>query len=195
MPLDKDMAQTYMKLAADAGHNRAQFNLAQMIVAKRPVYRGFAEAVPYYRRAAEGGLADAQYAMAQIHASGSGVIHIDIVRARKWMELAAIGGYDTAQLELAIWMANGKGGPKDETAALSWFKLAANQGNVLAQNRLARMHAFGLGTERDLITASKWHIVAKRAGKTDSELDGFFRSLSVSDQKKAIKAANSWRSR
>ncbi len=194
VPLDKKNAQAFMKKAADAGHNKAQFNLAQMIIAARPVYNAFVEAMPYYRKAAESGLPDAQYAMARIHASGKGVLHKDIARARKWMTLAAINGYDSAQVELAIWMAIGKGGPKDEKAALSWFRMAAGQGNVIGQNRLARMYAFGIGVERNIVIASKWHILARRAGKNDRELEKLFRSLAVEDQKKAIKAANVWRS-
>lgn len=195
VPLDKKGAQKFMKQAADAGHHKAQFNLAQMIVTNRPTRNGFEKALPYYRKAAESGLADAQYVLARIYATGNGVPHSDIVRARKWMTLSAIGGFDPAQVELAIWLAIGKGGKKDEHTALSWFVLAANQGNVIAQNRLARMHAFGLGTKRDPIAASKWHILARRAGKKDLKLDAIFRALSAKQQKEAIRAANSWRSR
>jgi TPR repeat protein len=195
VPLDKKAAQKFMKLAADAGHDKAQFNLAQMIVTNRPSRSGFEKALPYYRDAAESGLADAQYVLARIYATGNGVPHADIVRARKWMTLAALGGFDPAQLELAIWLAIGKGGTKDEKAALSWFILAAEQGNIIAQNRLARMYAFGLGTKQDSITASKWHILARRAGKNDLKLDAIFRTLSAKQQKQAISAANTWRTR
>lgn len=195
VPLDKKEAMTFMKLAADAGHNKAQFNVAQMIIANKPLYKGFVEARPYYENAAKGGLPDAQYVLARMYATGQGVPGTDLIRARKWMTLAAIGGFDTAQLELAIWMAIGKGGPRDEKAALDWFKLAANQGNVIAQNRLARMYAYGLGTDKDLQTASIWHVLARRAGKSDRQLDEIFRNLSNEDQRRAIRSANSWRTR
>jgi len=193
--LDKKAARKYMKLAADAGHHKAQFNLAQMIVADKPVYTGYAEALPYYLKAAESGIPDAQYVMARLHATGNGVPNINPALARKWMALAAINGFDSAQLELGIWLATGKGGPKDEKTALKWFRVAAEQGNVLAQNRLARMYAFGLGAKRNFVTASKWHILARRAGKNDSKLENIFRKLSRKEQKAAIKAANSWHSR
>jgi TPR repeat protein len=195
VPLDKKRAANFMQKAADAGHHKAQFNFAQMIIDNKPNYHGFAKARPYYEKAAIGGLADAQYVLARMHATGKGLAHSDIKRARKWMTLAAIGGYDTAQMELAIWMAIGKGGPKDEKAALNWFILSSNQGNVIAQNRLAKMYAFGIGTDRNLLKASAWHILARRAGKSDGELDEFFRNLSNKDQKRAIKIANSWRAR
>lgn len=195
VPFDKEGAQKFMKKAADAGHNKAQFNYAQMIINNKPGYSGYVEAKPYYEKAAKGGLSDAQYVLARMHATGKGFSHTDLVRARKWMTLAAIGGFDTAQLELAIWMAIGKGGAKDQVAALSWFKLAANQGNVIAQNRLARMYAYGLGTKRNIINASAWHILARRAGKSDREMDQLFRELSTKEQKRAIKIANTWRSR
>lgn len=195
IPLDKEGAGKYMQKAADAGHHKAQFNFAQMIINSRPNYKGFVKALPYYEKAAKGGLSDAQYVLARMHATGKGLAHKNLKQARKWMTLAAIGGFDTAQLELAIWMAIGKGGPKDEKAALNWFVLSSNQGNVIAQNRLARMHAFGLGTDRDLLKASAWHILARRAGKSDGELDEIFRNLSSKDQKRAIKIANSWHKR
>ncbi len=195
VPLDKKGAADFMQKAADAGHHKAQFNYAQMIIDNRPNYQGFVEARPYYEKAAKGGLADAQYVLARMHATGEGLTHSNISRARKWMTLAAIGGFDTAQLELAIWMAIGKGGPKDEKAALNWFILSSNQGNVIAQNRLARMYAFGLGTDRNLLKASAWHILARRAGKSDGELDEIFRNLPNKDQKRAIKIANSWHTR
>ena len=195
VPLDKPGAFKYMQKAADAGHHKAQFNYAQMIINNRPNYKGFVIARPYYEKAAKGGLPDAQYVLARMHATGKGLAHRDLKQARKWMTLAAIGGFDTAQLELAIWMAIGKGGPRDEKAALNWFILSSNQGNVIAQNRLARMHAFGLGTNRDLLKASAWHILARRAGKSDGELDEIFRNLSSKDQKRAIKIANSWHKR
>ncbi len=193
--LDKKAARKYMKMAADAGHHKAQFNLAQMIVADKPLYAGYAEALPYYLKAAENGIPDAQYVMARIHATGNGVPNINPTLARKWMTLAAINGFDSAQLELGIWLATGKGGPKDEKTALKWFRVAAEQGNILAQNRLARMYAFGLGTKRNLVTASKWHVLARRAGKKDSRLEEIFRNLSTEEQKAAIRAANSWHSR
>lgn len=187
---DKEQGEAFMRKAAEAGHSRAQFNLAQIITARRPTWSGFKEALPFYQAAAESGVVDAQYAMANIHAEAKGVNVNDDVKAREWLMKAAKGGYDTAQVEMGIWTANGRGGPKDEKQALMWFSRAAARGNSIAQNRLARMYAFGVGTETDIIKAGAWHVVARRAGFSDSDMDRRFAALPEIDKKRAIELAN-----
>ncbi len=190
LPLDKELGEAFMRKAADAGHHRAQFNLAQIITAKRPTWAGFKKALPYYNAAAKAGVVDAQYAMANIHAQAKGVPYNDDVEALKWLTKAAVGGLDTAQVEYAVWLANGRGGKKDLRAARYWFTKAAGRGNVIAQNRLANIYAFGAGVKIDAIKAGAWHILARRAGFSDSGMDHFFQSLSDIDKKRAIEAAN-----
>ena len=95
-----------------------------------------------------------------------------------------------SEVELGIWLANGRGGEVDRDEARKWFIKAAAQGNVIAQNRLARIYGFGVGVEKDIIKAGAWYILARRAGFTDSNMDRFFQSLSEIDKKRAIEAAN-----
>ena len=184
--------RTYMERAAKQGHARAQFNIAQMLVADRPSYAGFAKAYPFYKAAAKAGLADAQYALATILADGNGVPAADETAARTWMARAAAGGLDTAQVELGIWLVNGRGGEASPKEALAWFRRAARSGNVVAQNRLARMHAFGIGTLIDPVRAGAWHVVTKRAGYTDPEMDRRYAAYKPIDKKRAIELANRW---
>ena len=75
--------------AAEAGNVLAQFNFAQLVVDREPGEAGMAKAVSYYERAAEAGLADAQYAMSQIYANGVGGKKRDEAEARRWLTLAA----------------------------------------------------------------------------------------------------------
>ena len=193
VPADKKLGEDFMKKAAEAGHPRAQFNLAQIITARRPTWASFKRALPYYSSAAEAGVPDAQYALANIYAEAKGVPYNDDVKARKWLEKAAEGGFDTAQVELGVWLINGRAGKKDAKAARFWLSKAAARGNVIAQNRLARIHAFGIGTEKDLIRAGAWHILSRRAGFSDSEMDRIFQALPEIDKKRAIEAANQLR--
>ena len=188
--LDKQEGRKFLEKAAKAGHVRAAFNLAQLITAARPTWAGFKEALPWYEQAAEGGLADAQYAMANIHADAKGINFGDDKKAFEWLRKAAGGGFDTAQLELGVWLANGRGTAKNPQQAYRWMQRAAAQRNVIAQNRLARMYAYGVGTTRDIIRAGAWHIISRRAGFSDSEMDRFFQGLSAIDKKRAIEAAN-----
>ena len=190
VPVDKKAGEEFMKKSADAGHSRAQFNLAQILTAKRPTWAGFKRALPYYSAAAKAGIADAQYALANMYAEARGVTYNDDKTAREWLQKSAQGGFDTAEVEYAIWLANGRGGKQDIKEARFWFLKAASKGNVIAQNRLAHIYANGAGVERDAIKASAWHILARRAGFSDSKMDRFFQALSEIDKKRAIEAAN-----
>jgi TPR repeat protein len=192
---DEPAARELLKLAANAGHPVAQFNYAQIVMDERPTSRGIEIALGYYEKAAEMGVADAYYAMAQIHSRGVGTAGPDEKKARELLIKAAKNGFDNAQVELAIWMANGRGGEKDLDGALSWFSIAANRDNVIAQNRLARMLVLGLGTEVKPEEAAKWYVLARRSGHKDAMLDDFFNSLAPDIRKRALDAANRWPSR
>lgn len=187
---DKEQGEAYMRKAADSGHRRAQFNVAQFITARRPTWASFKEALPLYQSAAEAGIPDAQYALANIYAEAKGVAFGDDNKARGWLEKAARGGLGAAQVDLGIWLANGRGGAKDVVQARQWFVRAAVQRNRVAQNRLARIYAYGSGVKADPILGSAWHIVSRRAGFSDTELDRFFQSLEEIDRKRALEAAN-----
>src|SRR5690606_30730562 len=69
---DPDRAYELMQRAADTQHRLAQFNFAQMITARDGTPKGLENAAVYYEKAANAGLADAQYAMAQLYRSGVG---------------------------------------------------------------------------------------------------------------------------
>ncbi len=187
---DEQTAFVMMKDSADAGNRLAQFNYAQMVTARQPGPSGVNEAIAYYRHAAKAGLADAQYAMSQVLATGSGNIGRDDKEARRWLVRAARQNFDTAQLDLGTWLINGRGGERDEKAGFGWLKLAAEGGNVAAQNRLAKLYRAGVGTEPDSIEAAAWYILARRAGLVDPELNIFLGGLTDEEQKKAIERAN-----
>ncbi len=187
---DDQAATALMQSAAEAGNRFAQFNYAQMLVKREPGEKGLVKAVPYYERAATTGLADAQYAMAQIYANGVGGRLRDDHRARLLLVQAARQNYDTAQFDLSLWMASGRGGDRDLKSAFGWMKLAADGGNVAARNRLAKFYMGGIGVDPDPILAGAWYISARRAGLTDPEMDDFLRGLTDEEMKKALERAN-----
>jgi len=187
---DEEQAFALMEDAANAGNAMAQFNLAQMIVGRNTSADALARAVTYYEKAARAGVPDAQYAMAQVYANGAGGRKADKAEARKWLERAARHNFDTAQLDLGTWMVEGIGGSRDERGGFAWLKIAAEGGNVAAQNRLAKLYRAGVGTEADPIAAAAWYILARRAGLTDFEMDGFLEGLTDEEHKQAIQQAN-----
>lgn len=187
---DERQAHALMQAAAEAGNPLAQFNFAQLLVSEDPGDAGLARAVPYYERAAGTGLADAQYAMAQVYANGVGGQKRDDVRARRLLVLAAKQNYDTAQIDLGQWMIDGRGGDRDLKAGFGWIKIAADGGNVAARNRLAKLYMGGIGVEPDTILAAGWYIVARRAGLIDDEMEDFLRGLTDDEMKQALQKAN-----
>lgn len=189
---DLAKARDLMRSAADADIPLAGYNYAQMLIQASPV-AGFTEALPYFERSARAGVADAQYAMSQVYAYGKGVQTPDLPKARTWLQAAAAGGHDTAQIELGIWMINGKGGPASATDGARWLLRAAARGNPIAMNRIAHLYKDGIGVAADKVEAGKWSVLAKRADNADAALDSFFRSLDEGSQKAALEAANRFR--
>ena len=187
---DSARAEELMKKSADAGNAFAQFNHAQALVARKPGDAGILEALPYFEKAAEQGVPDAQYALAQIYSNTVGVPDEKRALAREFMEKSARAGFDTAQLDYAMWLIDGIGGPKDYENGFRWMKVAATRGNVVAQNRMAVLHINAIGTLGDPVEAAKWYILSRRAGYDDRSLDDFYQGLTEEEQKQAIDAAN-----
>jgi TPR repeat protein len=187
---DVNGAYALLEAAAEAGNVLAQFNFAQLIVEREPGDAGMAKAASYYERAANAGLADAQYALSQIYGNGAGGRKRDEVEARRWLELAARQGFDTAEVDLGTWMVQGRGGPKQRKAGFALLRRAALGGNVAAQNRVAKLYMQGVGVEPDSIMAAAWYIVARRAGLNDPEMDDLLNGLTAEETKEAIGKAN-----
>ena len=77
--------------------------------------------------------------------------------------LAATGDA-TAQYELAVRYADGRGVARDARAAAQWFEKAAAQGLAPAQYRLGSLYEKGVGVERDYARAKKYYQSAAEAG-------------------------------
>lgn len=192
---DAGEARRLMRIAADAGHATAAYNYGRMILDERPTAAGVREAMPFLERAANAGVAEAGFALAQIHASGKLNGFADYQTGFPFLRKAATGGIPAAQVELAIWLANGWGTPADGKAAFGWMSRAAVSGNTVARNRVAKMLAQGIGTQQNRIEAAMWHILARRDGLTDPWLDEFMSSLSREELARAIEEANHWMNR
>ena len=69
---------------------------------------------------------------------------------------AAAQNFDTAQLDLAIWLIEVMEASATRSG-LPLMRAAAQAGNVVAQNRLAKLYWRGLGTRSDPIAAAAWY--------------------------------------
>ncbi|APO76205.1 tetratricopeptide repeat-containing protein [Rhizobium etli 8C-3] len=193
VPRDKAKADDYMRRAADGGNPSAQFNWGQLLTTDHPGPEGLKLALPYYEKSAQQGIADAQYAVAQIYSVLADLPKQKKKLAREWLARAARAGYDTAQLDLGVWLVNGTNGPRDFVKGFQWMKLAANRGNVAAQNKLAHLYIGALGTKPDPVEAAKWYVLSRRAGLPDPELEDFYLGIEDTQQKQAIDRANRFR--
>jgi len=77
---------------------------------------------------------------------------------------AVAAGEPNAQYELATRLVDGRGLPKDQTAAARWFERAAQAGLAPAQYRLGAMYEKGIGVSRNPAAAKSWYLRAAEAG-------------------------------
>jgi uncharacterized protein len=97
-----------------------------MYLMGRFVPQNDAEAVKWFRLAADQGNASGQTWLGDMYAKGQGVPQ-DYVEAVKWYRLAADQSFAPALFELGVMYAKGYGGERDNVQAHMWFDLAASQ--------------------------------------------------------------------
>ncbi len=95
-----------------------------------------AEAVKWFRKAAEQNLAIAQTSLGVRYYTDQGVT-TNYVEAVKWLRKAAEQSEAQAQLGLGLCYAKGQGAAKNELEAVKWFRKAAEGGAGNALNSLA----------------------------------------------------------
>ena len=114
-----------LALAGDAGlQNEVGWMYAQM--------KDYAEAVKWYRRAAESGLPLGQYNLGQMYHNGTGVLQ-NHAEALRWYRPAVEAGNVLAQTNLGVMYLNGEGVRKNYRVAYMWSSIAAARGNELAR--------------------------------------------------------------
>ena len=94
-----------------------------------------AEAVKWYRKAAEQGIANAQFRLGVCYEDGMGVVK-DEAEAMKWWRKAAEQGFSSAQISLGLYYANGQGVVKNDVEGYKWALLAAANGNETATKNM-----------------------------------------------------------
>lgn len=77
---------------------------------------------------------------------------------------AAAKGDPSAEYEIGVRFAEGKGIPQDLQQAVAWYQRAAAQGFAPAQYRLGSMYERGLGLKADLARARIWYLRAAEQG-------------------------------
>ena len=127
----------------------------------------YAEAVSWYRKAAERGYALAQCYLGYCFANEKGVIK-DETEAASWYRKAAEQGQAAAQFNLANCYLFGRGVARDEAEAVKWYRKAAEQGYAEGQYYLGCCYRDGVGVTEDGAEAIRLYRKAAEQGHADA---------------------------
>lgn len=153
---DLALGRYWLELAAGNGSHEAEYQLSlqQSDAAARE---------HWLTRAAEGGLSQAQLALAQWQQERG-----DLVTARQNFALAAAQGDVDARYAYGEMLRLGLGGKEDYVQALKQYRLAANAQHRIAQYRMGIMREQGLGAPRNRVHAYAWYLLAATDGNQAS---------------------------
>jgi TPR repeat protein len=118
------------------------------------VAQDLAEAMKWFRRAADQGHREAQYSLSFLLENYG--VPKNPAEVVKWLRKAADQGHPLAQENLAVKYYHGEGVEKDFAEAAKWFGKAADQGNEGSQLMLGKMYSKGEGVPQNNILAHKW---------------------------------------
>jgi len=152
-----------LKARAKSGDAVAQYNLGIFYDNKeaktKTKIKYQKQAVDWYTKAAEQGLASAQFNLGRMYVTGKGITR-DVELGVSWQLQAAEQGLAAAQFAMGKRYFSGAGLTQDYQQALDMFLRAAEQGLADAQNQLGVMHFQGEGVPKDNVQAHKWFNIA-----------------------------------
>ena len=153
-------AQDTLDAAVKAGNPVAQFQKGLVQLQSGQMEEG----ARLIRLAANRNQPAAQYRLAKLYESGTGVAK-DPITARELIERAARGGNRIAMHDLGNYHAYGQGGlDRNMGEALDWFTKAAERGVVDSQFNVAFLREGNEGVPADIETALFWYHIAARQG-------------------------------
>jgi TPR repeat protein len=152
---------------AKRGDAKAQFAVAEAYRTGKGVNEDFAQALYWYRAAAEQGNISAQNNLGTMFQNGVGTEESPSMAAF-WYRRAAEAGERVAQFNLAMRYACGDGVEQNDTEAAHWFARSAEQGYIEAIAELGTMYRLGRGVPKDIVAAVRYHTEAAMAGDVTS---------------------------
>ena len=158
LPADRAVAAIHFRVAAKAANVHAMFMLG-VEAETRP--DATAEALSWYRKAADAGWPDATLRLAEAHRDGALGLPRDDAQALKLFEGLSEAGNAVALANVAQFLESGRATVRDPAAALSWWRKAADKGLPGAQLRLGIAYqSADLGLGRDDVEAVRWYRLA-----------------------------------
>ena len=135
------------------------------------VGKDLAEAVKWYRMAADEGHVQAAFELSKCYTFGFGV-RKNSVTAGKWLRKAAEQGHVTAMFLLGHWLLReeGSGVGYDPREAVKWFRRAAENGDARAMFELGECYEDGIGVKKEPDMAYRWFCRAVLASPEDEDM-------------------------
>ncbi len=142
---NSEKAYYWYNLAAEKGEPLALYKLAEDYSAKDSLASKRAlknsPAFDYYKRAADGGVPEAQMYISRCYLTGR-YVKKNKKKAFEWALRAAEGGLVQAQEFVAYSYQKGRGVDKNQLYAYNWYKKAAANGSVAAVAKVKEYEAF-----------------------------------------------------
>ncbi|WP_182417661.1 tetratricopeptide repeat protein [Bartonella sp. HY038] len=174
----KEIGAQYIEKSAKAGVPRASYYYAQILMSLAPEKDKLDIGLIWFLKGAVAKDAYSLYSAAEILAVGTETVKPDEYAARALLESAANLGSVSAQLELAKWKIDGRGGPVDQKGAFILVKLVAVNNVPVAQVHLARFYFNGVGTEKNPVMGASWYLLAQQGNQGATDLDAIMKKLS-----------------
>jgi TPR repeat protein len=159
-----------LRKKADAGDTASQIKLGDMYsLGSDGVVRNLAEAVKWYKKAADSGNSDAQTKMGMMLEGGFGTPK-DPKQAMEYLDKAAQQGNTAAQMRLASAYEMGRNVDKNAKKAIEYYEKAANAGVAKAQVKLGDIYRDGLEeVPHDYQKSLEWYHKAADQKSPDGE--------------------------
>jgi TPR repeat protein/DNA repair exonuclease SbcCD ATPase subunit len=127
------------------------------------VKQDYAEALRWYRQAAEKGFAPAQFNLGLAYELGRGLPPDERLAFQYYLK-AAEQGFAAAQFNVGNMYSAGRGVGQDLFEANLWYKQAAEKGVTEAQFNLGLAYEAGRGVKKDEVQAARWYKQAADRG-------------------------------
>jgi TPR repeat protein len=128
------------------------------------IQQKYAEAMKWYKRAAERGDAKGQTNLGTMYIEGKG-IKKDYREGIKWLQIAAKQREPMSLYNLGVLNDLNK----EYSEAIKWYKQAAEQGQSFGQNNLGVIHEEGKGTPKDINEAVRLYRLSAKQGNQDAK--------------------------
>ena len=126
-----------------------------------------AQAMQWYRRAADVGNGKGMMEIGSLYASGSGV-EKDSAEALRWYRRAADAGNSVAMVGIGSFYLEGTGVTKDDVQSMQWYRRAADAGSAYGMYSVGWMYRQGRGVNMDYSEAMRWLRRAADAGEASA---------------------------